>query len=139
MGLKSKPCSEEGCTFPVWSKGKCQYHGEKKSKLKGSSLKSKGFTRKNSGYDKERIYRLFDLHWECHPDRKCESCGEQLWGENLTIYHDHLLEKSVYEEYMYDIENLFLACLRCHTLKGNGNPTEKHLQAINEAKKRYEI
>lgn len=134
MGLKSKPCSEEGCSFPAWSGGKCQMHKEKKSKMK-----SKGFSRRNGGYDKEKMYMLFDLHWDNHPDKKCESCGVQLWGENLTIYHDHLLEKSVYPELMYNIENLFLACFKCHSLKGNGSPTEKHLQAINEAKIKFKV
>lgn len=138
MGLRSKPCSEEGCTFPVWSKGKCRAHGEKKPLMKSKVLKSKGFSRKNSSYDKEKMYALFDLHWDTHPDKKCESCGKQLWGENLTIYHDHLLEKSVYPEFMYEIDNLFLVCLDCHTKKPS-KPTEKHLEAIEQAKKRFNI
>lgn len=136
--LKSKPCSEEGCTFPVWSKGKCRAHGEKKPLMKSKVLKSKGFSRKNGGYDKEKMYALFDLHWDTHPDKKCESCGKQLWGENLTIYHDHLLEKSVYPELMYAIDNLFLVCLDCHTKKPS-KPTENHLEAIEQAKKRFNI
>lgn len=128
MGLKAKQCKEEGCEFPAWSKGKCRIHME----AKPPKLKSTRYI-KQSGYDKEKMFALYDLHWDTHPDKKCESCGKQLYGENLTLYHDHLLEKSVYPQYAYDLDNLFLCCSKCHSAKSMKNPTPTHLKAIKKA------
>lgn len=79
------------------------------------------------------MFALYDEHWDNHPDKKCEACGKQLYGENNTMYHDHLLEKSDYPELMYEIDNLFLACPDCHARKNHPN----HLKAIEDAKIRF--
>lgn len=113
----------------------------KRTKLsKGSKTLKRGFEAKN-GQETNQMWELFELHWNTHPDKKCEACGKQLFGENLTVYHDHLLEKGVdrFEYLAYDIDNLFLCCWECHTAKGNGFPLPKHKAAIEAAlKKHYE-
>lgn len=126
--LKKKPCSEEGCSAPVWSGGKCQRHG-KKSK----GLKVRGKSPERKALMSEMI-QIFEHHWIEHPDKCCESCGKQLWGENKTYYHDHLLPKNKYPHLTLEIENLFLCCLDCHSKKELGNPSEKHKIAIEQAK-----
>ncbi len=90
--------------------------------------------------DIEKQWGLFKEHWLSKP-HICESCDEPIWGENLSLYHDHLLEKGVdkYEYLKYEIDNLFLVCCECHTKKGNGFPTDKHKAAIEDAKQRYNL
>ncbi len=114
--------------------------------LKKSSLKRKSKTveeKQQQKEDIEKMWELFEEHWQKTMTKYgahwCESCSIRIWGENKSLYHDHLLEKSVYEEYKYDIDNLFLCCWECHTKKGNGFPTEKHKAAIDNAHKRYGI
>ncbi len=98
----------------------------------------------------EKMWALFNEHWDAKMKidillgivyRSCESCNTALFGENKSLYHDHLLEKGnpLYEHLKYEIENLYLCCGDCHTKKGNGFPTENHKKAIDAAKKRYNI
>ena len=86
-------------------------------------------------YNREKMFELYDLHWSTHPDKKCEICGKQLWGENNTMYHDHILEKSSYPELMYEIDNLALCCPNCHANKCY----ETHEKLIEQAKERFGI
>lgn len=84
--------------------------------------------------DKDREF--FTMLWETHPTKKCDSCGVQLFGENLTLYHDHLLDKRDYPELRYKKENMALVCGTCHTNKSRGFPTDKHLELIKRAKQK---
>ena len=115
---------------------------ERKSTLSGGGpIRKKQKTpeeKQQQSEDIEKMWALMEEHWNSKP-HVCESCGDPIWGENKTLYHDHLLEKSVYEEYKYDIDNLFMCCWECHTKKGNGYPTEKHKVAIQTVRKRYGI
>ena len=88
-----------------------------------------------------KMMELFNLHWETHPDKKCESCGVQLWGENLTLYHEHLLPKGnlKYKHLSLEIDNLFLICPPCHALSTGGIFLPKHLEAIEKAKKQFNL
>jgi len=93
--------------------------------------------------DIERMWKLFDEHWKLKGEgliyRMCESCQDSIWGENKSLYHDHLLEKSRYPELKYEMDNLALVCTECHTKKTAGSPTEKHRGLIEQAKKRFNI
>jgi len=86
------------------------------------------------------MFGLYTEHWDSKP-HVCESCGASIRGECKTLYHDHLLEKSVekYKHLMYEIENLYLVCGDCHTKKGAGYPTERHKQAIENAHKKFNV
>jgi 5-methylcytosine-specific restriction endonuclease McrA len=67
----------------------------------------------------------------------CESCGRWLGNEPLSIFFDHLLEKSIYKELALIEENIFLCCYNCHSKRHLGYPTPKHLTAINKAKQLF--
>lgn len=113
-------------------------------KRQGSMIKRKTSDRKHlvDRKDKEgdKMWQLFEEHWKSKP-HICESCGTKLSGPNKTIYHDHLLEKGLerYEHLKYELQNLYLVCFECHTKKGNGYPTEKHKEAIEVAKERFDV
>lgn len=130
MALTKKKCKSEGCSAYAWSGGYCASHGKKKTPLKrrGKSIKRKVLM--------SDMVELFEVHWDTHKDRCCESCGVQLYSNNLC-YHDHLLPKSKYPELTLEIDNLFLCCMSCHNKKEMGFPTEKHNEAINNAKIKF--
>ena len=88
----------------------------------------------------QQMWELFEKHWSIK-EHICENCKDPIWGDNLTLYHDHLLEKGIekYEHLKYEIENLFLCCWRCHTNKGNGWPGELHKAAIEAAKVKFNV
>ena len=94
----------------------------KRTPLKRNPLKRKPIKRKpispqkkqESKEDIEKMYLLFEKHWNSKV-HKCENCGCNIYGENLSIYHHHILPKSKYEEFALNIKNLILLCLKCHT------------------------
>mgnify|MGYP003452238504 FL=1 len=112
--MRRKQCKEEGCTFLVWSKGKCKKHTHSS----------------NGGYS---LADIFNEHWDNHPTKQCEACNKQLYGENKTYYHDHLLDKSKHPQLALDMDNLFLCCMDCHSAKTSGFPRPKHKEAIEQA------
>ena len=69
----------------------------------------------------EKMWELFNQHWAIK-EHKCEQCFSSLWGQNKSLYHHHLLEKSVpkYKHLTFEIENLMLLCGDCHTKVTNG-------------------
>lgn len=88
---------------------------------------------------KEELQKLHLFFREIWIERKhnCESCTKYLGEEPASYMFDHLLEKSKYPDLKYDKNNIFICCLDCHTLKTNGHPTTKHLEAINNIKQKY--
>ena len=87
----------------------------------------------------EEQFKFFLKIWE---ERKredgrnyCEVSGERLSLEPLSIYFDHLLEKSTNPEYRFDPQNIILVSGDVHTRKTNGFPHREHLRRINEFKK----
>ncbi len=87
-----------------------------------------------------KLWAFFTLLWRKLPAVKtCWNCGKRIFGENLTIYWDHLLPKADYPELKYEEENMFFCCADCHTNKGNGFPGEKHKAAIEKAKQTFNI
>lgn len=97
-----------------------------------------------SKQDKDRIREekkkmtqvMFSFFMDIWKERKhnCESCGKWLGKEPLSTFFDHLLEKSKYPLLRFEEKNIFLCCFECHSKKTNGFPTDKHKEAINEAK-----
>jgi 5-methylcytosine-specific restriction endonuclease McrA len=77
---------------------------------------------------------MYQYLWEKAKKKNCKICGKWLGEVNSPIFHDHLLEKSVYEQFALDERNLILCCSDCHTLKTNGFTKEKHKELINQAK-----
>lgn len=86
----------------------------------------------------EKLWSLYNELWEALPKKKhCSSCGKQIYGENKSIYWDHLLDKSKFPELMYEAWNLYFVCGDCHSQKSMGHPTRKHQAAIDQAKENY--
>lgn len=133
--IKSKKCTVEGCNNPVWSKGKCKNHTDNKKPLKRKALS----TVSPSLQDLEERYKMiefFDKLWDKQKKpRRCQSCGKKIIGENLSIYHDHLLEKEFWPQFIYEERNMFFCCAECHDLKTRGFITPKHKEALEKAKK----
>jgi len=101
-------------------------------KSKGKSIEQK----KQEKEDLERMWNLFNQIWDELPDiKQCSACGGRIYGQNSSIYHDHLMPKHLYPELKYEKRNLFFCCSECHGNRENGFPHPKHLEAINKAKK----
>lgn len=102
--------------------------------VKSLWFQEKGMTRKLSP-ETEKQWELFQEMWKELPDRKkCWSCDKPVYGQNKPLYWDHLLEKSKYPELRYEKKNLFFCCGDCHQKKNMGWPTQKHKEAIENAK-----
>jgi hypothetical protein len=128
--LRAKKCKSVGCNNPVWSNGLCKNHIPKK---RIRSHKDK--PQKDIG-EIDKMREFFNSLWEKLPKvKKCRACGKRIFGENLTIYWDHLLEKEIFPQFKYEPKNMFFCCPDCHTEKSNGFPKPLHLQAIEKAKK----
>lgn len=67
-------------------------------------------------------------HW-------CVVCNAPLYGQPVSAFFDHLLEKHLYPEYKFEKWNIAVVCLNCHSSKSNGWPKEKHLEMMEEARK----
>lgn len=94
--------------------------------------------RKKKTFDTElynKQLELFELHWNTK-SHYCQSCNAYLGKENKTIFHDHLLEKSKYPQFRFELWNLYLVCLKCHDEKSRGFPTVNHKLAIEKAYER---
>lgn len=87
--------------------------------------------------EREKMWRFFNSLWGKLPKiKRCWNCGRRIYGENLSLYWDHLCEKETYPELKYKEENMFFCCGDCHTNKTNGWPGEKHKEAILTAKQK---
>ena len=86
-----------------------------------------------------KMWEFFQQLWEKLPKKKtCWSCGCVIYGENSSLYWDHLLEKGLerYKHLAFEEKNMFFCCGECHQKKTNGFPTEKHQEAIDNAKQK---
>lgn len=82
------------------------------------------------------LHNWFNQLWEALPLNKyCTICDTPITGENLSIYWDHLLEKSAYPEFALDERNICFCCGTCHAMKTGGKPRPKHKELIEEAKR----
>lgn len=146
MIIKQKICAGwDGNSHPafLWTriKGKkyckeCSYKVEnKKSSINKVSEKQKEKNIKKKENTKI-LHNWFNVLWEKLPrDKYCSICSTPIYGENLSIYWDHLLEKSQYPQFELDERNICFCCGDCHTRKTNGSPLPKHKELIEQAKK----
>ncbi|MEK6879613.1 MAG: HNH endonuclease signature motif containing protein [Nanoarchaeota archaeon] len=122
-----KKCNFEGCNYNQFGGGYCRNHQYLRTDKKPKVLKKT-----------KRPVNLKQLHddwhfyleiWNERP-HLCENCGQWLGNEPLTLYFDHLLEKSKYPDLRYEKENIMLLCWQDHSSKTNGFPPEKVKQNI---------
>lgn len=131
-----KSCSVENCNSKIWGKGVCKFHTPKTSINKVSKKQAIKNIEKQTLYSKQ--LELFEKHWSLKP-HYCESCNVYLGSKNLTIYHDHLLEKNKFINLKFELKNLLLVCFNCHQAKTNGFPTIKHQEFINKVYEYFKI
>lgn len=132
--MKIKKCTS--CGFSkIWSKSLCKIcflnaNPPKKIQYKSAKQKLKDVEKK------EYINKQFKMFFDIWSKRRhyCESCGLWLGNEPLSIFFDHILEKSKYPEFALMENNIYLCCGECHTKKTNGFPTENHKKAIKNIK-----
>lgn len=93
------------------------------------------------GIKRQETDKQFRLFLEIWNERKingrnyCEVTGVLLPKEALSIYFDHLLEKSSYPQFKFDKRNIVIVDGDVHAMKTNGKPLPKHKELIEEAKK----
>jgi len=124
-----KECNEEGCSYPVFSKGKCKYHMKRKPLKRGNiKLVSK---RKTPSINMREFFLSI---WNKRP-HKSEVTGKLLHGEPLSTYFHHVIEKSdiLYGELgKFDENNIILLSGEEHEL------VHKDMYLYEEVNKRRE-
>lgn len=90
--------------------------------------------------DRDRMKELFERHWESKP-KVCESCNSPIYGENLSIYSHHCLEKGLkrYDHLKYELTNLMLLCGDCHSSTTNGHSPKAVVERTEWVKERYGV
>lgn len=138
---KKKFCKSCGDECFLYSRGRCKACASKEDAkpLKKSFRPIKKVSEKQKEKNivkKELTIQQFEMFREIWEEREhiCQSCGKQLYGEPLSLYFDHLLEKSQYKELTLVKENIYICCGDCHSAKTNGFPTQNHKIAIEKAK-----
>ena len=129
-----KICNHEGCVYNQFGGGYCKYHqrdrgdkknskspritfGSKKGKIKKITAKGrKQREQKSKLSEKDKLF--WATIWE-EREHVCYNCGCYLGEEPLTLFFDHILEKSsqLYAHLRYVKENICLLCWDCHTNK----------------------
>jgi len=142
--MKTKPKICKTCSRLVpnlWKNGECKSCSlisnlpKKIAKYSPKGLENKG---EKAIRDKKRIEWYITDIWNKRP-HYCESCGKWLGNEPLTLFFDHLIEKSSHPELEFEVENIILICSDEHSMKSNGFPSENHRKAIEKAKLRFNI
>lgn len=134
---KKKIC--KGCGEPkyIFSKGMCQSCTPKKSIKKVSEKQKCVIAERKETLEGDKIFYLeiWNERKDNNGHNHCESCDCRIYGEPLTIYFDHLLEKgtSKFKHLRREKRIIAIVCGDCHTLKTNGKPTQKHKELIQKA------
>jgi len=142
--IKPKPCKQEGCEYPRWSKGFCQYHKPKKEvKPIKRSYPIKN-NRKPIGKKKKVTGELafFLALWEVRPHVSFIS-GEHL-EEFSVMYMSHVLPKGTYKKYRLFSRNLVFMTAEEHYQYHNNlhlckedKKWDKFFELFDELKREY--
>lgn len=140
--MKSKECSQEGCSKPIFASKLCRMHQHLRTDLKSLGLAKKGIRKQSKVMIDKIPVKKIESHkqmlffQEIFDERPhiCGNCGCPLGDEARSYHFDHLLEKENYPKLKYVKENILLVCLGCHSDKTLGHPGVKHQIAITLAK-----
>lgn len=81
-----------------------------------------------------RLHQWFQELWDNLPEEKrCTVCKKRIFGDNSTIYWDHLIEKQNRWDIAFELWNILFVCGDCHTKRNNGFPLPKHKEFIKKA------
>jgi len=123
-----KLCNYTNCKYNQFGGGYCRNHQWNRTDKKNKPLKRTAIRKisskkqKTLGEERKQLHKdwLFFLEiWE-EREHICKNCGYFLGNEPLTLFFDHLLEKSKYPDLRYEKENIMLLCWQCHSAKTNG-------------------
>lgn len=127
-----KQCTEDNCTYPVFSKGKCKYHMERKPLNRGTKRLSSG--RKTESPPDNKMGEFFFSIWNKRYHRS-EVSNTSLGSEPLSTMFHHIIEKSdiLYGELgKFDEENIILILPQEH------ESVHKDIYLYDEINKRRE-
>jgi len=62
----------------------------------------------------EKDKEFYKEVWLASP-HTCQSCGQKLGKEPLTIFFHHLLPKAIYPQFRHTFENIMVLCPDCHS------------------------
>lgn len=83
----------------------------------------------------KKLHAWFQELWDGMTlPRKCMICEKKIYGENRTIYWDHLIEKANRKDIAFEKWNIIFVCDDCHTNRHNGIIPLKYLEWIEFAK-----
>ena len=100
--ISRKKCSEEGCDYPVWARGKCRMHDKGKPKSKPKKAISPISDKEKERLKEYRVLRdkfLFDNPY-------CKICG----GMATDLHH----MKGRVGDNLTDVDNFLALCRFCH-------------------------
>lgn len=140
--IRKKTCQSDGCNNPIWGGGYCKYHQNLRPPKANKTPKDRGLFKradredgKNNG-DFERDKLFYSSIWDSR-EHKCFNCNCSLGGEPLTLFFDHILEKSRFPDLRYEQDNIMLLCPDCHYNKTNAYYSEKIKQKILETAEKF--
>ncbi len=80
------------------------------------------------------LHELFDKMWKRLPKFKyCTICDKIIYGENSSIYWDHLIPKSKRPDLELEEWNILFVCSECHSNRHLKKIPDKYLRFIKEA------
>jgi len=142
MIKSKKTCLVDECNFSPFSKGYCYFHSQKKPLKKSykpiSKLSEKGKIAKEK--KKEYTLKQWDLFLEIWNERPhvCYETCKPIYGEPLSIYFHHCLEKNPYPEFALEKWNIVIVTGDTHSqVHSNIDKTPKIKQLTQELKEKY--
>jgi hypothetical protein len=141
--IKSKKvCEIDGCNFPVFSHSLCYFHSKKKLLKKSYKPIKKISTKGVIAKEKKKEYTLkqWEFFLEIWNERPhvCYETGKPIYGEPLSIYFHHCLEKNPYPQFALEKWNIVIVTGETHSqVHSNIDKTPKIKQLTKELKEKY--
>ena len=89
-------------------------------------------------FDKEALHLLYIEIWKERQikGRNYSAVSMEVLPRTISsIYFEHLLEKNLYPEFIYDKRNIILVTAEEQELRTNGHPKKRHKELIEKAKR----
>lgn len=108
--IKRKICSEEGCDYPVWARGRCKAHDYKlrprdpqKYQKKVSEKREKQIEANKIFYKRAIALNIIKNKGVC----RCDECGEEIKAPKWRNVA-HILSLGAHPAIYHDDDNLFI-------------------------------
>lgn len=91
------------------------------NKLRAAGAKNTGYWGKQPKKDKA-AYKKFKAevktHYRSEQGRRCCYCSVEILDDHSTFDAEHILDKSTYPQFMFELNNLAASCRPCNRSKG---------------------